>query len=264
MGNEVSGCHLLHPHPLIESESLHVLEQIRIYPPQTPPTKLHVLCVQIASGKKKKKCNESQGSNTLASLGAEKVFQWVCLTSVFHPGRQTQEWRKETILMTYSNTFCHKPRLQSLRCRLSRWLRLFWLEELLKPPSSLFPAGTLPTKGLSFTHFSTASRTLYWKGTRPYATKRIRSLNKTKCLIKNVKWTAEGQVGHIWPEGSKYIPIKKGSIKSPGGELKTYVMEITSFRAPLPEFLQACLMSFRLKMQAREPALLSNAWSNLS
>ena len=54
MGNEVSGCHLLHPHPLIESESLHVLEQIRIYPPQTPPTKLHVLCVQIASGKKKK------------------------------------------------------------------------------------------------------------------------------------------------------------------------------------------------------------------
>lgn len=49
---------------------------------------------------RKKKCSKSQGSNTLASLGAEKVFQWVCLTSVFHPGRQTQEWRKETILMT--------------------------------------------------------------------------------------------------------------------------------------------------------------------
>lgn len=232
--------------------------------PKLLPQSFMFSVFRLLQEKKRKKCNESQGSSTLASLGAEKVFQWVCLTSVFHPGRQTQEWRKETILMTYSNTFCHKPRLQSLRCRLSRWLRLFWLEELLKPPSSLFPAGTLPTKGLSFTHFSTASHTLYWKGTRPYATKRIRSLNKTKCLIKNVKWTAEGQVGHTWPEGSKYIPIKKRSIKSPGGELETYVMEIISFRAPLPEFLHACLMSFRLKMQAREPALLSNAWSNLS
>lgn len=139
--------------------------------------------------------------------------------------------------MTFSNTFCHKPRLQSLQCRLSRWLRLFWLEELLKPPSFLFPAGPLPTKGLSFTHFSTASHILYWKGIGPYETKRTRLLNKTKCLIKNVKWTAEGQMGHIWPEGSMHIPIKKRSIKSPGGELKTHVMEITSFRAPLPESL---------------------------
>ena len=148
--------------------------------------------------------------------------------------------------MTERIRVCHQDRFFSSFLCLSSWVE-----------------DTCQTDSLKY-FLSTASRTLYWKGTRPYATKRIRSLNKTKCLIKNVKWTAEGQVGHIWPEGSKYIPIKKGSIKSPGGELKTYVMEITSFRAPLPEFLQACLMSFRLKMQAREPALLSNAWSNLS
>lgn len=41
--------------------------------------------------------------------------------------------------------------------------------------------------------------TLDQLGIRPYQTKHARSLRKTKRLIKNVKWAAQGQVREAWP-----------------------------------------------------------------
>jgi hypothetical protein len=171
-------CHLLHPPVPDKSECLHVLEQISTVSPHCFGFSVFRFLQEIIL----MQWITWYPPNTSGLWGV-----WKHLSEFLRQVPSTQK-RKSHKLGALPHCILHLSR--SLQCKLRMAASFFtWINwgDLLCPP---FPAGPPSGREQTF-HISSKVLTLHQQRIRPCQTKHTRSLSKTKCLIKNVKWPAQ-------------------------------------------------------------------------